>query len=86
MRVEKRFFSNLFSRRGHRFDFFAACEEMPHYDCYLRNHSLQPLTTVFQYFLSTPMTLPWISTVAAGTMIGFIAAFDGCSRIFSPSR
>lgn len=39
-----------------------------------------------QYFLSTPITLPCTSTTAAGTVIGFIFTFDGCSRILSPSR
>ena len=40
----------------------------------------------FQYFLSTPITLPCTSTEAAGTIIGFIVAFEGCRRMLSPSR
>jgi hypothetical protein len=39
-----------------------------------------------QYFLSTPITRPWISTFDACLMIGCMAAFDGCNRMLSPSR
>jgi hypothetical protein len=39
-----------------------------------------------QYFLNTPITLPCTSTEAAGMMMGFMLALEGCSLIFSPSR
>jgi hypothetical protein len=39
-----------------------------------------------QYFLNTPITRPCTSTEAAGTMIGFMFTFEGCRRMFSPSR
>src|SRR3954464_11401945 len=39
-----------------------------------------------QYLRSTPMTRPCTWTCAAGTMIGFMAALEGCKRVLSPSR
>jgi hypothetical protein len=39
-----------------------------------------------QYFRNTPITRPWSSTDAAGTMMGCMATFDGWRRMLSPSR
>ncbi len=48
-------------------------------------YDLRP-PTYDQYFRSTPMTRPWTWTWAAGTMMGCMAALEGCRRVLSPSR
>jgi hypothetical protein len=50
-----------------------------------RDSFLRSLWENSQYFLNTPMTFPCSSTAAAGTIIGFIVAFEGCNRMLFPS-
>src|ERR1019366_1498867 len=52
---------------------------------YCNKVSAKTTISPLQYFLNTPITLPCTCTTAAGTMMGCMAALEGCRRILLPS-